>query len=82
MIDLFKSTVLMFVLPNPFLVIVYLVDMLETLEKKQFKKTLIQGAMIASAVFCSFAIVGDFIFSGIVQAEFASFQIFGGVVFF
>ena len=79
--DLFKSAVLMFVLLNPFLVIVYLVDMLETLEKKQFAKTLIQGALIASAVFCCFAIVGDFIFSGIVQAEFASFQIFGGVVF-
>lgn len=71
----------MLVLLNPFLVIVYLVDMLETMERKQFASALIQGALIASVVFCCFAIVGDFIFSGIVQAEFASFQIFGGVVF-
>ncbi|MEO6423074.1 MAG: MarC family protein [Candidatus Nitrotoga sp.] len=81
MSDLFKSAALLLVLLNPFLVIVYLVDMLETLEKKQFAKTLIHGSLIASAVFCCFAILGDVIFSGIVKAEFASFQIFGGVVF-
>lgn len=81
MIDLFKSATLLLVLLNPFLVIIYLVDMVEKLGRRQFSKALIQGALIASAVFCSFAVVGDFIFSGIVQAEFASFQIFGGVVF-
>jgi multiple antibiotic resistance protein len=81
MTDLLKSTVLMFVLLNPFLVIIYLVDMVEKLDHKHFAKVLIQGSMIATAVFCSFAILGDVIFVSVVQAEFASFQIFGGVVF-
>lgn len=79
--ELIQSSVLLLVLLNPFLVIVYLVDMVEKLDRERFSKVLIQGGMIAAAVFCSFAVVGDFIFSGIVQAEFASFQIFGGVVF-
>ncbi len=37
--------------------------------------------MMACSVFCVFAIVGDSIFSGIMQVEFASFQIFGGIIF-
>lgn len=81
MTDLIKSTVLLLVLLNPFLVIVYLVDLVEKLDQKNFSRVLIQGGLIAAVVFFCFAAVGDFIFSGIVQAEFASFQIFGGVVF-
>lgn len=81
MLEFLKSTALLLVLLNPFLVIVYLVDIVEKLDRKQFAKVLIQGSLIASLVFCCFAIVGDVVFSGIVQAEFASFQIFGGVVF-
>ncbi|MBU1427119.1 MAG: MarC family protein [Gammaproteobacteria bacterium] len=81
MTDFIKSAVLLLVLLNPFLVIVYLVDLVEKLDQESFSKVLIQGGLIAAVVFCCFAVVGDFIFSGIVQAEFASFQIFGGVVF-
>ena len=81
MVDLLKSATLLLVLLNPFLVIIYLVNMVESMGIKEFSKVLIHGALIASTVFCCFAILGDFIFSGIVQAEFASFQIFGGVVF-
>lgn len=81
MTDLIKSAALMLVLLNPFLVIIYLADMLEKLDRKRFAKVLLHGSLIATAVFCSFAILGDVIFSSIIQAEFASFQIFGGVVF-
>jgi multiple antibiotic resistance protein len=81
MADLIKSAILMFVLLNPFLVIIYLVDMVEKLDRKQFARVLIHGSLIATAVFCSFAVLGDVIFVSVVQAEFASFQIFGGVVF-
>jgi small neutral amino acid transporter SnatA (MarC family) len=81
MTDLIKSAILMFVLLNPFLVIIYLVDMVEKLDRKQFARVLIHGSLIATAVFCSFAVLGDVIFVSVVQAEFASFQIFGGVVF-
>jgi small neutral amino acid transporter SnatA (MarC family) len=82
MTDLFKSTALMLVLLNPFLVIIYLVDLVEKLDRRSFARILFQGSFIATVVFCCFAILGDVIFSSIVQAEFASFQIFGGVIFF
>jgi multiple antibiotic resistance protein len=81
MTDLIKSAILMFVLLNPFLVIIYLVDMVEKLDLKQFARVLIHGSLIATAVFCCFAVLGDVIFVSVIQAEFASFQIFGGVVF-
>ena len=81
MTDFIKSAALLLVLLNPFLVIIYLVDMVEKLERGQFSRVLIRAGMISGAVFCCFAILGDAIFSGFVQAEFASFQIFGGVVF-
>ena len=42
---------------------------------------LLRAAIISSIVFCLFAILGDAIFTKIVQVEFASFQIFGGIVF-
>jgi small neutral amino acid transporter SnatA (MarC family) len=79
--DFFRSAALLFVLLNPFLVILYLVDMVENLGRRQFAGVLVRAGLIASVVFCDFAILGDAIFSGFVQAEFASFQIFGGVVF-
>lgn len=81
MTDFVKSTALLLVLLNPFLVIVYLTDVVEKLERRQFSRVLVRAGLIASAVFCCFALLGDFIFSSLVQAEFASFQIFGGVVF-
>ncbi len=81
MSDLIKSAILMLVLLNPFLVIIYLVDMVEKLDQQRFIRVLAHGSLIATAVFCSFAILGDAIFSNVVQAEFASFQIFGGIVF-
>jgi small neutral amino acid transporter SnatA (MarC family) len=42
---------------------------------------LTRAGLLASIVFCCFAIAGDAVFSDIVQVDFASFQIFGGVIF-
>ena len=71
----------MLALLNPFLVIIYLLDLVQKLDQKVFRQVLIRAGLIASVVFCFFAIVGDAVFSTVIQAEFASFQIFGGVVF-
>ena len=79
--DFWNSVTLLLVLLNPFLVIIYLVDVVQKLSGRQFAKTLIRGGLIACIVFCCFALVGDAIFSHFVKAEFASFQIFGGAVF-
>ena len=81
MTELVRSGALLLVLLNPFLVIVYLIDIMQKLDRRQFRNVLIRAGLIATAVFCSFAILGDAIFSDIVQANFASFQIFGGIVF-
>ena len=79
--EFLKSATLLLVLLNPFLVIVYLIDVVQKLEKTQFRRVLIRAGLISSAVFCAFAILGDAIFANLMQAQFASFQIFGGIIF-
>lgn len=70
----------MLLLLNPFLAIVYLTDVIEKLNRRQFNGVLIRGALIALAVFIAFALLGDAAFSNVLQADFASFQVFGGIV--
>lgn len=47
MTDLISSAALLLVLINPFLVIIYLVDMVETLERKQFNQVMIRVGLIS-----------------------------------
>lgn len=81
MIEFLKAAALLLVLLNPFLVIVYLIDALEKLDRRRFTYVLLRAGIISTVVFWCFAVLGDTIFSNLLQAEFASFQIFGGVVF-
>jgi multiple antibiotic resistance protein len=81
MTEFVRSAALLLVLLNPFLVVVYLVDVVEKLELRRFARVLLAGGAMAAFVLCGFAILGDAVFSDMVQAKFASFQIFGGVVF-
>lgn len=81
MTDLLRSSALLLVLLNPFLLIIYLIDVVQKLDQRQFARVLTRGGMIASGVFCCFAVLGDTVFSTVIHAEFASFQIFGGIVF-
>jgi small neutral amino acid transporter SnatA (MarC family) len=80
MSEYFKSSILLFTLLNPFLILVYLLGMVKELAIKQFAQIIIYAGLIAIVVYSFFAILGDAIFGDIVQAEFASFQIFGGVI--
>ena len=79
--DFLDSVILLLILVNPFLVIVYLTEAVQTLNLKVFSSVLIRGALIASGIFISFSLLGDAIFRELLGAEFASFQIFGGIVF-
>ncbi len=81
MSDIIKSTLLLLVLLNPFLLVIYLVDVIRKVKKEEFTKVLIRAGLIACFVFCKFAILGDAVFSDFMQVDFASFQIFGGIVF-
>jgi small neutral amino acid transporter SnatA (MarC family) len=80
--EFFKAAALLFVLLNPFLMSIYLVDLIRELDALTFRRVLTRGAVISCAVFILFAWVGDVIFTDILQARFASFLIFGGTVFF
>ncbi|WP_169977203.1 MarC family protein [Tautonia rosea] len=80
MIDFARSTILLLLLLNPFLVIVYLTEIVHKLNKQVFCRVLIRAGLIAGIVFCGFAMMGDAIFGDLLQVEFASFQIFGGIV--
>ncbi len=81
MSEILSSIALLLVLLNPFLLIVYLIDIVQKLARKNFNQVLLRAGWIASLVFFCFVILGDAIFSRFLQAEFASFQIFGGIVF-
>jgi small neutral amino acid transporter SnatA (MarC family) len=81
MSDFFNSIALLLILLNPFLVIVYLIELVQDLELKLFSSVLVRGGLIASGIHITFALLGDAVFSDLLHAEFASFQIFGGVVF-
>lgn len=81
MSEFFQAITLLLILLNPFLVIVYVLELVEELNQKTFNRVLIRGGIIASGVFTVFALLGDALFSDFLHAEFASFQIFGGVVF-
>ena len=79
--DIIRSIVLLLVLLNPFLIIVYLIDIVKKKKTKEFSKILIRAGIISFTVFTLFAILGDTIFNHVFNASFASFQIFGGIVF-
>jgi multiple antibiotic resistance protein len=81
MSEFIRSILLLLVLLNPFLVIVYLIDVVEKLDQKHFRRVLMRAGFISTIVFCCFAILGDTLFSGLFNVQFASFQIFGGVIF-
>jgi small neutral amino acid transporter SnatA (MarC family) len=66
---------------NPFLVIIYLLDLVKKQSVYIFSKNLFKASIFSAFVFSVFAILGDSIFQNIVKAHFASFQIFGGIIF-
>jgi len=81
MYEFINSAALLMVLLNPFLVIVYLTDVVEKLDLKMFGRVMFRAGLISLAVFAAFSLLGEAIFSYLVHADFASFQIFGGVIF-
>ena len=77
-----KSLALFLVLFNPFLMSIYLLDLIQELDRLTFLRVLGRAAIISGAVFLGFAWGGEAIFTHVLQVEFASFLIFGGIVIF
>lgn len=79
--EMLKSFTLFVMLLNPFLVVIYLLDLVQDLDARVFAKVLVRAGIMSSLAFIAFAVLGDAFFSRVLQVHFASFQIFGGVVF-
>ncbi len=79
--EFIKSSMFLLLLLNPFLVVVYLIDVMQKVSFSSFVIVMTRAGIVSVIVFSLFAVLGDLIFADVIQAEFASFQIFGGIVF-
>jgi small neutral amino acid transporter SnatA (MarC family) len=79
--DFINAVILLLVLLNPFLMCVYLLDLVQHLDARTFRKTMIRAGTISGVVYILFAIVGDQLFSVVLNVRFEAFLIFGGIVF-
>lgn len=77
----FDTIVLLFVLLNPFLLSVYLIDLIHDMDFTRFSHVLFRGSLIAFGVFLLFAAAGESIFAAVLHVRYASFLFFGGLVF-
>ncbi|MGE4542811.1 MAG: MarC family protein [Pedobacter sp.] len=76
-----SASTLLFMLLNPFLLVVYLIDVFQKLSTATFIRVILRAGFISIGVFSASALLGDVIFEDVLQARFASFQVFGGIVF-
>jgi small neutral amino acid transporter SnatA (MarC family) len=63
------------------LLIIYLLDLVRDMDKSHFARILFRAGIISVVVFVGFSTVGELMFQNVIQAKFASFQVFGGSVF-
>ncbi|REH40279.1 small neutral amino acid transporter SnatA (MarC family) [Paraperlucidibaca baekdonensis] len=66
---------------NPFLLSLYLIDLMVQMPGRQFARVLTRGVIMGGIVFSLFAFTGEGIFTDLLHVQFASFQIFGGILF-
>jgi multiple antibiotic resistance protein len=76
-----KSLLLLFVLLNPFIMSVYLLGLIRSLDGRVLARQLLRGGLISLVVFVVFAWAGDRVFEDVLQVRFSSFLIFGGITF-
>jgi multiple antibiotic resistance protein len=69
------------VLLNPFIMSIYLIELVRDLEIRTFARQLFRASAISLLAFLLFAWAGDVIFKDVMQVRFISFLIFGGIIF-
>ncbi|MGC9524793.1 MAG: MarC family protein [Limnospira sp.] len=79
--SLLQSSTFLFVLLNPFLMSIYLIDLIQELDIKIFANHLIRGTIISGFVFILFSWFGESIFTQVLRVDFESFLVFGGIIF-
>ena len=78
---LVKASLLLFVLLNPLLMSVYLLEIIRETRIPVFIRILRRASITSIAVFLLFAWLGELIFTDIFHVRFSSFLIFGGILF-
>lgn len=76
-----RSATLLFLLLNPFLISIYLLDLIQDLSWRAFTRVMLGGTLIGGAFLLVFGMVGDALFRHVLQVRFASFLLFGGIAF-
>lgn len=76
-----QALIFFFALLNPFLLSLYLLDIIVRLDARVFLRVLVRGVVIGGLVFSLFVLSGDALFSRLLHVDFAAFQIFGGMLF-
>lgn len=76
-----KAGVLLFVLLNPLLMSVYLVELIRTTPIGLFTRIMLRASLTSTSAFLLFAWLGELVFTDIFHVRFSSFLIFGGIVF-
>ena len=76
-----ESFLLLFVLLNPFILSVYLRNLVEELDFRVFAQHVIRAGATTALVYVAFAWAGNAIFEDVLQIRFSSFLVFGGITF-
>tara|TARA_B100001113_G_scaffold329456_1_gene304349 strand:- start:393 stop:1010 length:618 start_codon:yes stop_codon:yes gene_type:complete len=77
----FDILILLLVMFNPFLMSIYLIELIQSLSSKRFSYVIFRAFWISSLIFIGFAFSGDYLFQSVLQIHFGSFMIFGGILF-
>jgi len=70
------------VMLNPFALFLYMSPIMDDLTHKNFIKVLFNASLISFGIFFIFLLSGDFLFQRLLQINFESFRIFGGIIIF
>jgi multiple antibiotic resistance protein len=75
-----EAVIAFFVLLNPFAMFIFLQPVIRRLSIKELMRVLAKSSLVAFLIFSLFALGGDVFFQKILQVQFDSFRIFGGIV--
>jgi len=76
-----KEFMLMLVILNPFSQVLYLFELMDQLNPKEFLKVHLKATLISFTIFILFALIGEkYILKQVFQVRLASLQIFGGLI--
>ncbi|MFC6634879.1 MarC family protein [Microbulbifer taiwanensis] len=76
-----NSFLLLLVLLNPFIMSIYLLDLVKQVELRVFTQLIVRAFLISLVVFLLFAWLGERVFDNVFQVRFLAFMIFGGITF-